>query len=129
MEFLEADIRPGGRTRYGMTTDTGVAMYGRAHYLELSTLREIVYTQEFCDEAGNLSRHPFAPIWPATMRTVVTLAEEGPDGTRVTVTWTPYGTVTPDEVATFAEARAGMTGGWTGSFDKLDAVLEARVRS
>ncbi len=72
-----------------------------------------------------LSRHPFAPTWPGTMQTTVTLTEEGPDCTRVTVKWIPYGTATAEEIATFVAGRTGMTGGWTGSFDKLEALIES----
>ena len=107
-----------------MTNDTGLKMYGRAEYLEVSHPHRLVYTQQFCDENENLSRHPMAPIWPATMLSTVTLSEEGPQQTRVTICWEAYGEVTPEELKFFAEARAGMTLGWTGSFDKLDAYLE-----
>lgn len=124
MQFIEINIREGGTSRYAMTTDAGLTMYGRVHYLQLSAPNQLVYTQEFCDETGQISRHPFAPTWPATMLTTVTLSDEGPDRTRVTVKWTPHGAVTPEELATFAHARAGMTEGWTGSFDKLEATLE-----
>lgn len=123
MKFIEADIREGGTSRYVMTTDTGLTMYGRVHYLEVSAPSKLVYTQEFCDEKGKLSRHPLVPTWPATMLTTVTLNAEGPDCTRVSVKWTLQGTVTPEELTTFTQARAGMTGGWTGSFDKLDDIL------
>jgi hypothetical protein len=34
------------------------------------------------------------------------------------------GNVTQEELAAFVNARAGMTQGWTGSFDKLEAYLE-----
>jgi uncharacterized protein YndB with AHSA1/START domain len=101
-------------------------MYGRAAYLAIEKPGRLVYTQEFCDEHENISRHPFAPTWPATMLTVVTLTEEGPDRTRVTVEWEPHGPTTPEELATFINARAGMTQGWTGSFDKLEALLSER---
>lgn len=122
MKFLKADIKPGGSTSYVMT-GPGVTMYGRANYITMEKPRLLVYTQEFCDENGNLSRHPKAPTWPATMRTTVQLSEEGPDTTRVTVTWEPYGSTTAEELATFIQARTGMTMGWTGSFDKLEALL------
>jgi uncharacterized protein YndB with AHSA1/START domain len=124
MKFIEVDIREGGKSRYAMTTDAGTTMYGRVHYKELVAPTRLVYTQEFCDEKGNIARHPAAPTWPEVMLTTVTLTEEGPDTTRVTVKWTPVGEVTPEEVATFVQARAGMTGGWTGSFDKLEALIE-----
>ena len=123
MQFLRSDIRPGGSTFYVMTGNGGVKMYGRAEYIQIQKPNRIVYTQQFCDENENISRHPMSSTWPATMLTTVELAEEGPDRTRVTVTWEPYGATTPEELATFINARAGMTQGWTGSFDTLDEHL------
>ncbi len=67
-----------------------------------------------------------APTWPATMLTTVTLTPEGPEQTRVTVMWEPYGAVTREEIETFIKMRAGMTVGWTGSFDKLEDYLAAK---
>jgi hypothetical protein len=37
--------------------------------------------------------------------------------------------VTPEGLAVFLAGRTGMTGGWTGSFDKLEAALAARAAS
>ncbi len=122
MAFLHADIRPGGSSRYVMS-NPHFTMWGRAAYQELDAPRRLIYTQEFCDEAGNLSRHPFAPTWPATMRTTVTFSAEGPERTRVCVRWEPWNDASAEEIATFVEGRAGMTVGWTGSFDKLEGVL------
>lgn len=126
MEFIEADIRPGGSTFYFMTNDAGVDMYGRAAYLHIDRPDRLVYTQQFCDAGGNLARHPFAPTWPATMLTTVRLSSEGPDRTRVTITWEPHGATTAEELATFIQGRAGMTMGWSGSFDKLEAYIAAQ---
>jgi len=123
MEFKEVDIRPGGTTFYLMTNGQGVTMYGKIHYLKIQKPDGLIYTQQFCDETGGISRHPFAPTWPETMLTVVELTAEGPDQTRVTVTWQPYEKFTPEELAMFIQARAGMTQGWTGSFDKLENLL------
>lgn len=126
MEFIRSDIRPGGSTFYFMTSDSGVKMYGRAAYLSIEKPDRIVYTQQFCDENENIARHPMSPTWPETMLTTVTLAAEGPDRTRVTVNWEPYGAATPEEIDTFIKARGGMTQGWTGSFDKLEEYLSDR---
>lgn len=125
MEFIRADIKPGGSTFYFMTGGN-LKMYGRAHYLEVQKPNRISYTQEFVDEKENISRHPLAPTWPASMLTVVEFNAEGPDQTRVTVTWETHGAVTPEELETFIKGRAGMTQGWTGSFDKLENYLEAQ---
>lgn len=124
MQFLRADIRPGGSTFYVMQNDAGLKMYGRAHYLKIEKPNRIEYTQEFCDEHENISRHPMAPTWPASMHTTVELTEEAADRTRVTITWRTHGHVTAEELATFINGRAGMTMGWTGSFDKLEGYLQ-----
>jgi len=122
MEFLKVEIKAGGSSFYSMGNGQ-MKMYGRAHYLEITRPNRLVYTQQFCDEKGNISRHPMAPTWPETMLTIITLTEEGPDHTRVTVKWEPHGKVSTEELATFVKARDGMTMGWTGSFDKLDEYL------
>ncbi|MGE3973528.1 MAG: SRPBCC family protein [Bdellovibrionales bacterium] len=122
MEFIRADIQTGGSTFYFMT-DGKTKMYGRAKYLEVQKPNRLVYTQQFTDEKENVSRHPHAPTWPETMLTTVTLSEEGPNQTRVTVLWETHGNVTKEELETFIKAKAGMMQGWTGSFDKLENYL------
>jgi uncharacterized protein YndB with AHSA1/START domain len=122
MEFIRSEVKPGGSSFYRMSGPGGVAMYGRADYLRIEP-RCIVYTQQFCDENETVCRHPMSPTWPETMLTTVLLNEEAPERTRVTVTWEPYGPTTPEELQTFIKARPGMTQGWTGSFDKLEAFL------
>jgi uncharacterized protein YndB with AHSA1/START domain len=82
----------------------------------------IVYAQQFCDENEKIIRAPFFKVWPETMLTTVELAAEAPDRTRVTVRWEPQH-ATDAEIAEFVRQRGGMTQGWTGSFDKLEAAL------
>ncbi len=123
MKFLKADIRPGGSTLFCMTGGPNITMYGRAEYREIKKPDRLVYTQQFCDENEKISRHPLSPTWPETMLTTVELTAEGPDQTRVTITWEPFGPTTPEELETFIKGRAGMTQGWTGSFDKLEDYL------
>lgn len=123
LEYFRSDIKPGASTFSCMSNAAGNKMYGRAEYLKIEKPNLIVYTQQFCDENEKLSRHPMAPTWPATMLTTVQLTAEGPDQTRVTLTWECYGATTPKELATFINARSGMTQGWTGSFNKLDEIL------
>jgi len=122
MTFIRSDLREGGTAFYSMS-GSGFTMYGRAKYLEIKSPDRIVYTQQFCDEHENISRHPKLSTWPETMLTTVCLAQESPDRTRVTVTWEPYGNVTAEELAAFVNHRTSMTQGWTGSFDKLEDLL------
>ena len=129
MQFIKSDIKPGGQAFYSMTGNEGVKMYGKVEYLKIEEPGTIVYTQQFCDQNEKISRHPMAPTWPETMLTTVQLTEEGPDRTRVTVTWEPHGATSREELETFIKSRGGMTQGWTGSFDKLDAYLEEKGSS
>jgi hypothetical protein len=39
------------------------------------------------------------------------------------VEWEVVGPVLPEELETFVANRGSMTNGWTGSFDKLEALL------
>lgn len=124
MKFLEADIRPGGKTFYSMTAENdSLTMWGRAEYLKMEKPHTLVYTQQFTDEKGNVSRPPMAPTWPETMLTTVRFTEEAPNRTRVTVTWEVQGKATKDEMDTFIKGRPSMTQGWTGSFEKLEGHL------
>ncbi len=124
MKFIQADIRPGGESFYSMTDASGkMTMYGKARYLEIAKPHRIVYTQQFADEKGQTARHPMSPTWPETMLTTVVLTAEGPDQTRVTLTWELTDQATAVELETFIKARSGMAQGWTGSFDKLDDYL------
>lgn len=122
MSFMRADLHEGGSSSYKMTNGSNITMYGRAFYLEMSKPNRLVYTQQFCDEHENISRHPMAPTWPETMQTTVEFTAEGDSQTRVTVTWEPVGDFTDAELQAFINERRGMTMGWTGSFDKLEAL-------
>lgn len=122
MEFLKADIKTGGTSHYSMSGG-GMKLFGKIHYQEIRRPDLLVYTQCFCDEQGKISRHPMAPTWPETMLTTVTLTEEDPGRTRVSVCWKIFGEATQAERDTFLKERGGMTQGWTGSFDKLEGLL------
>lgn len=130
LKYVKADIKPGGESFYSMTDPSGQhTMYGKAKYLEISKPHRIVYTQQFADEKGNVARHPMSPTWPETMLTTVVFTAEGPNQTRVTLTWELTDKATPVEADTFVKARSGMYGGWTGSFDQLDGYLAGEKAS
>lgn len=126
MDFLKADIRTGGSSFYRMINGQ-VTMYGSAKYIEINPPAKIVYTQQFNDENGAVARHPMVPVWPETMLTTVEFVEEEPEVTRVVVSTESHGVVTAEEVAFFANARGGMTMGWTGSFDRLEELLTVAI--
>jgi uncharacterized protein YndB with AHSA1/START domain len=122
MQFLREGVAAGKSSFYCMQSAAG-KMYGRANYLELVRPSRLLYTQQFCDEHEGVTRHPMAPTWPETMLTQVEFTPETSRKTRITIRWAPTGKVTPEELATFVSARAGMSQGWTGSLDKLEELL------
>jgi uncharacterized protein YndB with AHSA1/START domain len=121
MRFLRAEPRVGGSSFYAMNL-AGQTMYGLIKYLALDRPNLVVYTQQFCDEQQRVVRPPFFKDWPLAMLSTVELAAEAPDRTRVTVRWEPQDATAAD-IAEFVRQRGGMTMGWTGSFDKLEAAL------
>jgi uncharacterized protein YndB with AHSA1/START domain len=122
MRYLRAEPRVGGTSLYAMTFTGGSPIHGLISYLALEKPHRLVYTQQFCDAQERVIRAPFFKDWPETMLTTVELVAEGPDRTRVTVRWEPQSANAAD-LAEFVEQRGGMTLGWTGSFDKLEALL------
>lgn len=124
MHFLRSDIAVGKSTLFVITGSHGT-MHVRAEYLALDPSRRIVYTQRFVDAQERLAAAPGAEVWPATLLTTVIFTAEAPDRTRVTLTCEPHGETTPAEIDAFVAERSGMTHGWTGSFDALEALLDA----
>lgn len=123
MKYIRAEIKPDGSSFYCMTGANDMKMYGKATYQEITKPNRIVYTQYFCDENENITRHPMAPTWPEAMQTTVILEAEDENKTRVNLTWEITGAATAIERETFNKAKAGMAQGWGGSFEKLEQYL------
>ncbi len=122
MRFLRATIAVGQHSAF-VIEGAHVTVHVRAAYLALEPPRRIVYTQQFVGADGQLAAAPGAPIWPPTLLMTVLLSEEAPDRTRITVACEPHGQASPAEQEAFVQERPGMTTGWTGSFDALEALL------
>lgn len=118
---LQFDMRPGGIVHSRMEGPDGSGMYGKAVYREVVPPSRLVWVNSFSDEHANVIAPPFDQPWPREMLTTVAFEDEGAD-TRITLTWVPLG-ATPEEIRTFADNMMSMQGGWTGSFDQLDAFL------
>ncbi len=122
MRFLRADIAV-GRSSLFVIEGEGFAMHVRTEYRVIEAPSRIVYTQQFVDAREQPAAAPGSPVWPPVLLTTVQFAQEAPERTRVTVTCEPHGPATADELAAFVLERGGMTRGWTGSFDVLEAQL------
>ena len=60
----EIDLRPGGIFHYGMRAPDGSVMWGKWIFREIVVPKRLVVIVAFSDEAGGVTRHPFAPDWP-----------------------------------------------------------------
>ncbi|WP_066584227.1 SRPBCC family protein [Sphingomonas pruni] len=118
---LEYDLRPGGVWRGRMDAPDGSAMFSKFVFEQVDPPSRLAWIHGFADEHGARIRAPFAPLFPLELRTTVRFVEAG-DSTRVTVDWVPID-ASPEEEAFFANMMDSMSGGWTGSFDQLDAYL------
>ena len=123
MEYIDSDIEVGKTAFFKMTHGSGSILYGKMTYLRMDRPDYLEYTQVFCDEEGNLAKHPEVPLWPDTMLTKVFFASEGGETTRVTVIWQPHGEVSREEIEAFVQLKGGITQGWTQAFDKLEGLL------
>lgn len=63
--------------------------------------------------------------WPLEMLTTVTLKDKG-GKTELTLTWVPID-ATAEEISTFENGMAGMTGGWMGTFDQLESYFLEKI--
>lgn len=122
MRFLRLEPRPGDTSFYAMTMANGMTIYGRLSFLTLEKPHRIVYTQQFCDEREQVITAPFFADWPRTMLTTVELVAEASDCTRMSLRWEPQ-LAEATAIAAFVKQRDSMTTGWTGSFDKLEALI------
>ena len=115
------DLRPGGCYHYSLKMPQGGEMWGKWVLREVVPPERLVWEHAFSNPEGGLTRHPMAPNWPLQMLSVATFAEAAVK-TTVTLHWTTLN-ATPSEQKTFDDAHGGMTGGWTGTFEQLEAYL------
>lgn len=116
------DLRVGGTYHGAMRDPSGRVMWAKFVYRDIAAPELLVWVHSFSDEAGGLTRHPMSPSWPLELLTTVTFEDAGGGRTKITLRWSPLN-ATAEEHKTFDAARDGMTGGWNGSFERLDAYL------
>ena len=119
------DLKVGGTFLYGMQMPTGVTMWGKWVFREISPPDTIAYVVSFCNEAGDPVRHPMAPLWPLEVLAIQTLEEK--DGKTIYESRSFPINATPEERAIFKAGHAGMQMGFGRTLAQLDAYL-ARLK-
>jgi uncharacterized protein YndB with AHSA1/START domain len=115
------DLRPGGVFHYGMQSPDGHAMWGRWVFREVVTPERLAFVASFSDESGGVTRHPFAPDWPAEVLSTLTFAEH--DGRTTLTMWGVPVNASDSERKTFEAGSESMQKGWAGTLDQLAGYL------
>jgi uncharacterized protein YndB with AHSA1/START domain len=121
------DFRVGGTYHGAMRGPDGSVMWAKFVYREILPPERLVWTHSFSDAAGGLTRHPLSPTWPLELMTVATFEDVAGGRTKVTLQWSPVD-ASDDERQTFNAARDSMHGGWSGTFERLDAYLDTAAK-
>jgi uncharacterized protein YndB with AHSA1/START domain len=121
VEIVQGSQTVGLTTITRTTSPGGPEMFSLCLWRELTPHRRVVWEQSFCTREGLKCPPPFFDDWPRTLLTEVSLQASG-GGTLLTLKWIP---IEYDEagLAMFASHMTSMTGGWGGSFDKLEEWL------
>jgi uncharacterized protein YndB with AHSA1/START domain len=123
VEILQGTQVAGQTTIVRTAPPDGPEMFSLCLWRELAPYSRIVWEQSFCTREGVKCPPPFFNDWPQTLLTEVNL-EPRDGGTFLTLKWTPV-EYTDAALAMFLKQMASMTGGWSGSFEKLDEWLVA----
>lgn len=97
-------------------------MWGKQVFRAVVPNEQIVLVQSFSDKDGGLTRHPMSATWPLKTIATTTFEDAGSGKAKVTITWLPINS-DDVELTTFDNARAGMDGGFAGTFAQLESYL------
>ena len=128
MKVLEGKIEEGNNVFYEMGS-AEFKFYGRSTYKKINRPEYISFEQEFCNEKGETTKHPGAPVWPARWLTSLSLFAEDATSTRLCLQSELLDSCTSAELQVFIKERGGMTKGWNGSLDNLEDYIENNLAS
>jgi uncharacterized protein YndB with AHSA1/START domain len=116
------DFQPGGRYHFSMIFPQGEEMWGLFVYQEISPIDRLVYHHSFSDAEGKIAASPFGGPWPARLHTTMTFVDKD-GGTEFTLRQFPLDAMADEEEA-FLALFEGMSHGWGGTLDRLEAFLK-----
>jgi uncharacterized protein YndB with AHSA1/START domain len=121
MLSCKLDLRPGGAFHYGMAAPNGSEMWGKWVFREIVRPERLSFVVSFSDRDGGITRHPFAPLWPAEMLGTSTFADQA--GKTLLTTRTVAVNATDAERKAFEDGFGSMEEGFAGTWDQLAAYL------
>lgn len=117
----QLNLRPGGHFHYALRMPDGQEMWGLWTFRVIVPLQTLVLVNSFSDAQRGITRHPMSATWPLQTLSTTQFSADG-DGCRLALQWEPLD-ASAEERATFDAAHAGMSQGWGGTMDQLDAYL------
>lgn len=121
VKHCQIDLKPGGLFHFCLTMPNGDEMWGKWVFREIKAPERLVYLSSFSDAQAGTRHHVMKEVWPLEILATVTFQPEG-SKTRVTVDWIPHN-ASAEENKEFDEFHHSMRGGWTGTFEQLEAYL------
>lgn len=122
--LIQFDFKPGGILHYCMESPEGHKSYGKQVYREIEEPTLINMITSFCDEKGNIIRHPMSDTWPKEVLNSMEFEAIDDTTTKLTVWGIPIN-ATEAEMNTFYAAHENMRNGYGGTL----AVLEEYLKS
>jgi len=121
VRVCNVDLRPGGVFHYCLRMPNGGDLWGRFVYREITAPGRLVFLNTFSDEAGNVTRNPWAPDWPLELLNTLALDElEGRTAFRLHSI--PFH-ASQSERGAFEAGNSSLRQGWTGTLEQLAAYL------
>ena len=128
MNFITTDVSEGGEAIGSMTSD-GMTKYGQIRFNSIQPDNLLVYTQNFCDEDGSVTKDLFSDSYPDYLQTTVSFIKQGEEVTKVHVKWEANGKHAEIEKQTFEDMIDVMKAEWSDSFRKLEELLKSQKHS
>lgn len=116
------DFREGGIYHYEIIPAKGESFWGRWIYREIVEQELIANHISFSDEGCGITQHLMAPDWPLETFAKFQFSDVE-EGTLVTLEMTALGS-DPVALKAFEGMIQSLSGGWGGTFDHLDLLLE-----
>jgi len=120
-KLIHADATPGGHFLQSDKWPDGSHFFIKHVYRQVEAEERIAFVTSFCNENGEIVRHPHAALWPEKILTTANFDQDGA-GTKVTVVLEPIEAST-EEIAFFTQIRESCLKGWSGTFDRLERVI------
>lgn len=112
----------GGYYHFCMVGENGSESWGKVHYVDIVKNTRLIYVNCFSNKAGEITRHPMAPLMPKELLTTINFIPLQNGNVKVEIKWIPINAL-PEEIQFFNEMHGSFNMGWSGSLDRLESII------